>query len=121
MLYLAGFVFALLRVVGQTLYKLAVEASGFALNSDFLFSSKVFGFIFSWQLIAGVAAYAFATAINFWMFTKYEFSSIQAVGVPLVLVMSFIAGWWLFKDELSMTNVVGLFILIFGVILATHH
>jgi multidrug transporter EmrE-like cation transporter len=119
MLYLFGILFAVLLVAGQTLYAYAVNNAGFELTVEFLFSKQMINFLLSWQFILGVILYLAATGINFWMLTKFEFSSIQAVAVPIVLALSFVAGAWFFKDEINLVNILGFFVLVAGIILAT--
>ena len=119
MLYLSGLGFALFIVAGQALYNAAVNKLGFELTLDYLLSRKLFELLLSWQFLLGMALFLAATGINLWMYTKYEFSAVQAVVVPLVLMFSFMAGAWIFKDHISAVNVVGFFVLIAGVVLAT--
>lgn len=119
MLYISGLGFALFIVAGQALYNAAVNKIGFELSLEFLLSKRLFELLLSWQFLLGMALFLTATGINLWMYTKYEFSSVQAVVVPLVLAFSFIAGAWFFKDEISALNTLGFFVLIAGVILAT--
>lgn len=119
MLYISGLGFALFIVAGQALYNAAVHKVGFELNLDFLLSKRLLDLLLSWQFLLGMALFLTATGINLWMYTRYEFSSVQAVVVPLVLMFSFVAGYWFFKDEISVVNMIGFFVLIAGVILAT--
>lgn len=119
MLYISALGFAFFIVAGQALYKAAVDSVGFELTLDFIFSKQLLKLLFSWQFLLGLALFLVATGINFWMYTRFQFSSIQAVVVPLVLVFSFIAGAWFFKDHISFVNILGFFVLVAGVVLAT--
>lgn len=121
MFYLSGLIFALLLVGGQTFYKLAVDNVGFELSLSFIFSRRMLDFLFSWQFLVGVVLYLLATALNFWMLSKFKFSSFQGLAIPLGLVFSFIAGAWFFKDQISVVNIIGLGIIISGVVLATYN
>lgn len=119
MIYIFGILFSVLIVVGNSLYKLAVEAANFEPTPDFFFSRKMISFVTSWQLLGGLAFFLVATGISFWMLTKFDFSAIQAVTVPVVMGLSFAAGAFVFnEDSLSLINYVGLIIIIVGVILA---
>ena len=119
MIYLFGVIFSTLLVLGNSLYKLAVDAAGFEISSDFLLSKKMVAFLFSWQLVGGVTAFVAATGVSFWMLTKYEFSAIQAVSVPVVMGLSFVVGSFVFHEEnLSLLNYAGLAVIVVGVILA---
>lgn len=119
MLYLTGIAFALLIVSGQTLYKIAVDKAGFELTLDFLLSRRLIEMLISWQFLLGLVLFLAATGINFWMYTKYDFSAIQAIAVPVVLAFSFMAGAWLFKDHISALNIAGFLVLVVGVVMAT--
>ncbi|MDX1765364.1 MAG: hypothetical protein R3313_00260 [Candidatus Saccharimonadales bacterium] len=119
MIYIFGAIFALLLTAGNTMYKYAVDAANFELTPEFIFSKKMISFIFSWQLISGLSLFVIATMLSFWMLTKYEFSAIQAVTVPVVMGLSFMVGAWILNEEgLSALNYVGLAILVVGVVLA---
>jgi len=119
MLYIFGFLFAALLVVGQTLYKYAVDRAAFEPTTAFIFSKRMADFLLSWQFLSGLAAFIIASLISFWMLTRFQFSAIQAVTVPVVMGLSYIAGAWLFKDTITGLNMLGLAILIVGVILAS--
>lgn len=119
MLYLFGLIFSTLLVIGQTLYKYAVERAAFEATTDYIFSKKMVEFLLSWQFLAGLGTFILASLISFWMLTRFQFTSIQAVTVPVVMALSYIVGAWLFKDEISGINLVGLGVLAIGVVLAS--
>ena len=119
MLYIFGFIFASLLVIGQTYYKYAVERAAFEPTVAFIFSKKMLDFLLSWQFLTGLTMFILASLISFWMLTKYQFTSIQAVTVPVVMGLSYVVGAWLFKDTLSGINYLGLAILVVGVVLAS--
>ena len=121
MIYFYGALFSVLIVIGNSLYKLAVDNAGFELSAGFLLSKKMLSFLASWQLLGGLGFFIAATGLSFWMLTKFEFSAIQAVTVPVVMGLSFAAGAFIFNEEnLSFINYVGLAVIIAGVILAAH-
>lgn len=119
MLYIFGILFAALLVVGQTFYKYAVDRAAFEPTVSYIFSRHMVDFLLSWQFLAGLSAFIVASLISFWMLTRFQFNSIQAVTVPVVMALSYIVGAWLFKDTITGLNIFGLFILIAGVILAS--
>lgn len=119
MLYIFGVIFSALLVLGQTLYKYAVERAAFEPTPDYLFSKKMVDFLLSWQFLAGLGTFIIASLISFWMLTKFQFTSIQAVTVPVVMALSYVVGAWLFKDEISGLNILGLGVLAVGVVLAS--
>lgn len=119
MLYLFGLIFAVLIVAGQTLYKYAVDRAAFEPTLSYLLSKKMLDFLFSWQFLSGLGIFIIASLISFWMLTRFHFTSIQAVTVPVVMALSYVAGAWLFKDTISGVNWIGLAILVVGVVLAS--
>jgi hypothetical protein len=119
MLYIFGLIFSTLLVIGQTLYKYAVDRAAFEPTVDYIFSKKMVDFLLSWQFLGGLATFAVASLISFWMLTRFQFTSIQAVTVPVVMGLSYVVGAWLFKDTISGLNILGLGILVVGVILAS--
>lgn len=119
MLYIFGIIFASLLVVGQTLYKYAVDRAAFEPTLGYLFSKQMLNFLLSWQFLAGLGAFMIASLISFWMLTRFQFSSIQAVTVPIVMALSYVVGAWLFKDTITGLNIFGLVVLIAGVVLAS--
>jgi multidrug transporter EmrE-like cation transporter len=121
MFYLLGFLFAILLVGGQSLYKVALDNAGFELSLGFLLSKRMLEFLLSWEFLVGVMLYLLATGINFYMLTRFKFSSIQGLAIPIGLVFSFLAGAWFFKDGISPVNILGLIIIIFGVFIATYN
>lgn len=119
MLYLFGLIFAALIVTGQTLYKMAVDRSSFEPTISFILSKKMLDLLLSWQFLSGLAVFSVAALLSFWMLTKYQFTTFQAVTVPVVMGLSYVAGTWFFKDQISALNVVGLIVLACGVILSS--
>lgn len=119
MLYIAGIIFSFLIVAGNSLYKLAVERAAFEPTIGYILSKKMLGFLFSWQFVAGVSVFLVASILSFWMLSKFQFSTIQAVTVPVVLAFSYMVGAWFFKDTISVLNIVGFFVIAAGVVLAS--
>jgi drug/metabolite transporter (DMT)-like permease len=119
MLYLAGTLFSLLVVIGNTLFKYAVDRAEFSPNLSYMLSAKMIQFLLSWQFILGTLVFGCVSILSFWMLTRFQFSSIQAVTVPVIMALSFAVGTWFFNDTITPINIVGFFVIIAGVILAT--
>jgi len=79
----------------------------------------MFDFLTSWQFLLGLGFFISASLLGFWLLSRFSFSALQAVTVPIVLGLSYVAGAWLFKDTLTGLNLVGLLVLIVGVVLAS--
>ena len=119
MLYLAGTIFSLMVVIGNTLFKYAVDRAEFTPSISFMLSSRMIHFLLSWQFLLGALVFGCVSVLSFWMFTRFQFSSIQVVTVPIIMAFSFLVGTWFFNDTMTPINVVGLLVIIGGVILAT--
>jgi undecaprenyl phosphate-alpha-L-ara4N flippase subunit ArnE len=119
MVYVLGLIVALQLVVGQSLWKLGTERSGFTLSADYLLSSKVWSFVFSPFTIAGLLIYAIATVLYMGMLSKYQYSIVQGVVVPLSLIFAFAIARFFFHERVSLVNVLGLVLLVIGIGLVT--
>ncbi|HEX9679419.1 MAG TPA: hypothetical protein VGA08_02250 [Candidatus Saccharimonadales bacterium] len=120
MLYFFGLLFSLLIVAGNTMYKYAVDRAGFEPTPGFIFSRRMLDLLLSWQFLSGLGTFVVASLISFWMLTRFQFSAIQAVTVPVVMAVSYIVGASLFKDSISWINLAGLVVLVAGVVLASY-
>ncbi len=117
--YVYSVLFSFFVVSGQALYNRAVNDENFELTTRFLFSKKMLGLITNPMLISGFALFLGATAVSFWMYTKYDFSNIQAATVPIILVLSYLVNYWFFDGSLGLANIIGFAIIVFGVFVAT--
>jgi drug/metabolite transporter (DMT)-like permease len=118
MRYIATIVLALLLVTAQSCWKLAVggHTALFAGNISF---GKVLGFIFSPLTLVGMVLYVAATGLYMVLLSRYNFSFVQAMVIPLSLVFSVSIATIFFHDHLSIVNIVGLAIIVVGIILFT--
>lgn len=119
MFYVLAVMVALQLVVGQSLWKLATEKADFSLSAQYIFSTQVFRFLFSPYFIAGCVIYVVATLLYMGLLAKYQYSTVQGAVVPLSLIMAFLIGRAFFHDRLSLTNIIGLVILVIGIYFAT--
>lgn len=119
MFYLYSVLFSFFVVSGQALYNKAVNDENFELSASFFFSKKMVGLITNPMLIGGFALFLGATAVSFWMYTKYDFSSIQAATVPVILIFSYLVNYFFFDGKITLMNVLGFAIIAIGVFVAT--
>ncbi len=119
MIYLFGPLVALQLVVGQALWKAAVDRYGFSLSREYLTSHQFLTFLFSPLVIGGVVVYVVATLSYLAMLAKFQYSSVQAVVVSASLLLTFVASAAIFHERHTAMNVVGFGVLIIGVVLAT--
>jgi multidrug transporter EmrE-like cation transporter len=118
-MYVMGFVVAALLVVGQGLWKIAVNNAHLELTASYLLSRRSLELLGSPFLWAGLTVYAAATVLYMGMLAKYDYSVVQSMVVPLALIVAFIVARFFFNERLSTVNLVGLGVLIIGIILAT--
>lgn len=119
MFYVYSVLFSFFVVAGQALYNKAVNDENFELTTSFFFSKKLVGLITNPMLLGGFALFLGATAVSFWMYTKYDFSNIQAATVPVILIMSYLVNYWFFDGSLGLANIVGFGVIVVGVFIAT--
>ncbi len=119
MFYVYSVLFSFFVVTGQAMYNRAVNDENFELTTSFFFSKKMVGLITNPMLITGFVLFLGATAVSFWMYTKYDFSNIQAATVPVILIFSYLVNYWFFDGSIGLANMVGFAIIVFGVFVAT--
>jgi len=108
MLYVLGVIIAIQIALGQYFFKLAVDKVGVS-----------FKLAMSPYLWVGLVAYAIGTAVDLYLLSRYQFSTVQALTIPLILILAFTTGVIFFHDKPSALNLVGLGVLIVGILLAT--
>ena len=119
MFYVYSVLFSFFVVAGQAMYNKAVNEENFELTTGFLLSKKMIGLITNPFLIGGFVLFIGATAVSFWMYTKYDFSNIQAATVPIILVFTYLINYFFFDGSIGLANMVGFAIIILGVLVAT--
>lgn len=119
MFYVYSVIFSFLVVAGQAMYNKAVNEENFELTTGFFFSKKMVGLVTNPLLIGGFILFLGATAVSFWMYTKYDFSNIQAATVPVILILTYVINYFFFDGSLGLANIVGFAIIVFGVLIAT--
>lgn len=119
MIYIYGLIVAVEIVFGQVLWKIGVERTHFVLSKQYLFSSDMIKFIFNPFVVFGLVSYGFATLLYMSLLSKYEYTSLQSVVVPLSLIGTFIIASLLFGEKVSFINFIGFILLIGGVLLIT--
>lgn len=108
MFYLIGLLVAIQITAGQLLWKFGVDKTGLA--PRLALSPYIWG---------GLALYALATGFNLYALSRYQYSSVQALIIPLGLILAFAAGIKFLGEKPSPLNFVGIAVIIVGVLLAT--
>lgn len=119
MVYVLGLLVALQLVLGQSLWKIGTERSGFELSAAYLSSGRLWGFLLSPFTLSGLLMYSVATVLYMGMLAKYQYSIVQGIVVPLALIMAFLVARSFFDEKLTRLNIVGLVLLIIGIGLVT--
>jgi len=118
MQYILSIIFAVLLVVAQSSWKHAVGAADTPFKTGFSLDSVV-RFAVSPFVILGMLIYLAAIFLYMYLLSKYEFSFVQSIAIPLSLVFSMIVATALFGESLSLVNYVGLVVVVFGIVLIT--
>ncbi|HSX34369.1 MAG TPA: hypothetical protein VLF62_01875 [Candidatus Saccharimonadales bacterium] len=118
MRYIATIALALLLVTAQTCWKLAVNGHTALFSGNVTFG-KLLGFIFSPLTLLGMVLYVVATGLYMVLLSRYNFSFVQAMVIPLSLLFSLLVATTFFHDHLSVINMVGAAIIVAGIILFT--
>lgn len=114
--YLYCIAFAALLVTAQATWKSGVGVHK-ELFEDRLSFSGVLSFVFSPHVIAGGFLYIVATGLYFYMLSKYEFSFIQALAIPLSLIFSLAVATVFFNETISLISMVGVLFIIIGILI----
>jgi drug/metabolite transporter (DMT)-like permease len=118
MQYVLSFIFASLLVAAQSSWKVAVGAETSPFKHGFTLVSTLH-FVFSPLVILGAVIYAVATALYMYLLSKYQFSHVQSLSIPLSLIVSIVAATVFFDDKLSIVNYFGLALVVTGIVLIT--
>ena len=118
-MYWQGAIVGILLAIGQSLWKQASTQGNFRLSPDFVFSSKMLAFAVSPLVIVGTLLYVVATLVYMAMLARFPYSNVQGLIVTASLVSSFVIARFIFRETFSITNFVGIGLLLLGVFLLT--
>lgn len=119
MIYLLGILVAGLLVVGQSLWK-----AGSSEIAKASFVDDPIGFIgayFNIKVLLGLFIYGITTVLYIWLISKYKYSTLQAVIIPVSLILTFFVASSFFKEQITFVNILGLGLIVIGVWFATWH
>lgn len=114
-LYLFSAITALLLVCGQSLWKLAANN----LDKSAPLIPSLLKVLFTVQFIGGAILYVIATLAYVWMFSKYQYSSVQLSLISFSIILSSLMAILFFKEHFLPINFLGIAILILGLFLVT--
>lgn len=118
MRYILSFVFAALLVIAQSSWKVAVNASHSPFKTGLSVHSAL-RFVLSPLVILGIALYAVAMLLYMYLLSKYQFSFIQSLAIPVSLLFSIAVAVSFFGESLSYVNYLGLLFIVVGIVLIT--
>jgi drug/metabolite transporter (DMT)-like permease len=105
-----------LLVIGQALWKSSAMAIS---NGSFSIINLITKVLLTPKFILGACLYVIATLAYVWLFSKFPYYAVQMSLVSFSLVFSFLISYFIFKESFSVSNFLGLALLIVGVILIT--
>ncbi len=105
-----------LTTSGQVLWKLGFSKIGGFYVPEQTAVGNVLRILSSPFILAGFASYILATAFFMFLVSKYDISLIVPVS-SVSFVFSLAAGFFIFDEPISPTRVVGVFIIIFGILM----
>jgi uncharacterized membrane protein len=108
-----------LIVLGQVLWKIAIEKNGGVFRNDVPMLQNLLNLIFSPWMLGGLAVYFFATAYWVFLLGKYEYSYIYPM-TSIVYLISFLFAIFLFKENVNIYRWIGVLLIIAGVISINH-
>lgn len=103
---------SILMVTGQTLWKLG--ASGKDVHS----LGQLLRLFLSPYIIGGLTVYAFASVLWIYVLNKGELSYVYPIQ-STAFIFAMIIGTTIFKEELTLTKIVGVLVICLGVIIIT--
>ena len=69
--------------------------------------------------MGGILLYAIATLLYLYLLSRYKFTIVQSLAIPLSLIFSIFVATTFFNDSLSVLNYTGLLAVLIGVLLIT--
>lgn len=118
MQYILSLLFASLLVAAQSSWKVAVNSDGNPFNRTLSLIS-VIKFMFTPLVLMGIALYLMATLLYFYLLSKYRFSMVQSIAIPMSLIFSLMVATAFFGEQLSLINFIGLILVVAGIVLLT--
>jgi len=73
---LSALVCSVLIVVGQVLWKVAIDKNGGLINHDYTIGKNLFNYLFSPYMVSGILIYIVATVFWMYLLGKYEYRAL---------------------------------------------
>jgi len=101
----------------QALWKHGVEEHSFALNRQFLLTSRFLSFAASPFVWGGAILYVIATGFYMSLLARHPYAVVQGSVIALVLIFSFLLAHFVFHEPATFSRLAGLALLMGGVVL----
>ena len=105
-----------LIVLGQILWKIAIDSNGGLLNSKYSILQNVYNLAASPYMLIGILIYMFATIFWMYLLGEYEYSFIYPL-FSFTYILSIIFGSVLFNEVITIYKIIGISFIIAGIII----
>lgn len=116
MIYILSIIFASLLVLAQTSWKIGVDLT--KTSNATLGVKQVFSALLSLNFIFGAFIYVVATLLYLYLVSKYKFSTVQTLAIPLSLIFSILVSSTVFNEHITQKTILGVIIIVIGIITA---
>ncbi|MGA2262688.1 MAG: EamA family transporter [Acidobacteriota bacterium] len=106
----------LLITSGQVLWKLGLNRIGGFYLSEYGLFGNLFRILTNPFVIAGFVVYIIATGFFMFLLSKFDISLVIPIS-SVSFVFSLIAGAYIFHEQISLTRVTGVFVIITGILM----
>lgn len=104
-----------LIVVGQVLWKIAIDKNGGLINGDHTIAQNILNLIFSPYMLSGFFIYMLATIFWIYLLGKYQYSYIYPM-LSMTFIISFLFAVFLFNESISTYKIIGVLLITIGVL-----
>lgn len=104
-----------LIVLGQVLWKIAIDANGGLVNSRYSIAQNIWNLIISPYMLTGISIYIFATVFWLYLLGEYDYSYLYAM-LSMSYIFSFIFSFFLFNETITTYKIIGILFIILGVV-----
>lgn len=106
----------LLITSGQVLWKLGLNRIGGFYLGEYGLVGNLYRILTSPFVIAGFAVYIIATGFFMYLLSRYDISLVIPIS-SVSFIFSLIAGAYIFHEQISLTRITGVFVIIAGILM----
>lgn len=116
MIYALSILFAALLVFAQSSWKIGVELT--KSSSGGTGFRQIFTTLISVNFVLGAFIYVLATLLYLYLVSRYQFSTVQTLAIPLSLIFSIIVAGVVFNEHITNWTIMGIIVIAVGIITA---